>query len=154
MGQHAWKVSDGPERDEDGFESDIVLRHDQKGTYHIKVKHAEAGELYWSIGEVKKARKNPKRYWMVIIRPADGQTGYSSIIIEDPLETLKHNERSGIWIWQARSDNVPVNEGWDQPELRPMQEANNFSFQININDIILNWNKFPEAIEFLLLNLL
>jgi len=147
-----WKVSDGPERDEDGFESDIVLRHEQRGAFHIEVKHAEAGELFWSIGEVKKARKNPGCYWMVIIRPSDAQAGYRSIIVEDPLAILKDYDRSGVWLWQGRSDNVTVNEEWNQPEPKPMKEASNFSFQININK--LEWDKFPEAIDFLSIKLL
>lgn len=150
LGLHGWRISERPERDEDNLESDIVLTHDQKGTYHIEVKHAEADTLYWSIKEVEKARKNPKRYWMVIIRPTEeGQTGYRSILIEDPLETLKHNERSGTWLWQGRDDNVPVNEGGYLPEPKPIKEANNFSFRININDSCFNWNKFPNAFDFI-----
>ncbi len=140
---HGWKVSDTPERDEDNFESDIVLKHDQKGTYHIEVKHAEVGELYWSIGEVEKAHKNPNHYWMVIIRPTGGRTGYRSILIKDPLKTLKHNERSGTWLWQGRVDNVPVNEGWNLPEPKPTKEASNFSFRISIHDSCFDWNEFP-----------
>lgn len=147
---HGWHISERPERDEDNLESDIVLTHDQKGTYHIEVKHAEAGSLYWSIREVEKARKNPKRYWMVIIRPTEeDQTRYRSILIEDPLGTLKHNERSGIWLWQGRDDNVPINEGWEQPEPKPMKEANNFSFRISINDSCFNWNRFSDAFDFI-----
>lgn len=147
---HKWCISGRPERDEDNLESDIVLTHDQKETYHIEVKHAEAGSLYWSIKEVEKARKNPKLYWMVIIRPSvEDQTGYRSILIEDPLETLKHNERSGTWLWQGREDNVPINEGWVPPEPKPMKEANNFSFRISINDSYFNWSKFPDAFDFI-----
>jgi len=150
LGSHGWRISERPERDEDNLESDIVLTHDQKETYHIEVKHAEADTLYWSIKEVEKARKNPKRYWMVIIRPTEeGQTEYRSILIEDPLETLKHNERSGTWLWQGRDDNVPINEGWEPPEPKPMKEANNFSFRIKINDSCFNWNKFPDAFDFI-----
>ncbi len=149
LGSHGWHISEGPKR-EDNLESDIVLTHDQKGTYHIEVKLAEANALYWSIKEVEKARKNPKRYWMVIIRPTEeGQTGYRSILIEDPIETLKHIERSGTWLWQGRDDNVPVNEGWDPPEPKPMKEANNFSFRIIINDDCFNRNKFPDAFDFI-----
>ncbi|MBI2471746.1 MAG: DUF3883 domain-containing protein [Planctomycetes bacterium] len=93
---YEWRIGDRPERDEDNLESDIVLTNDQKGAYHIEVKHAKASAIYWSIREVEKARKNPKRYWMVIIRPTEkSQTGYRSILIEAPLETLKHYERSG-----------------------------------------------------------
>ena len=148
LGSHGWHISERPERDEDNLESDIVLTHDQKGTYHIEVKYAEADTLYWSIKEVEKARKNPKCYWMVIIRPTEeGQTGYRSILIEDPLETLEHNERSGIWLWQK--DSVPVNEGWDPPEPKPMKEANNFSFRININDSYFSGDKFQEALYFI-----
>ncbi|MCR4291252.1 MAG: DUF3883 domain-containing protein, partial [Candidatus Kuenenia sp.] len=147
---HGWNISERPERDEDNLESDIVLTHVQKGTYHIEVKHAEAGLLYWSIREVEKARRNPKRYWMVIIRPTEeAQTGYRSILIEDPLETLKHNERSGTWLWQGREDNVPVNDEWDPPQPKPVKEANNFSFRISINDSCFNWNEFPNAFDFI-----
>ena len=145
---HGWHISERPERDEDNLESDIVLKHDQKGIYHIEVKHAAANALYWSIKEVEKARKNPKRYWMVIIRPTEeGQTGYRSILIEDPLETLKHNERSGTWLWQR--EDVPVNEGWDQPVPKPTKEANNFSFQISITDDCFDKYKFPDAFDFI-----
>ncbi len=150
LGAHGWRISERPERDEDNLESDIVLTHDQKGTYHIEVKHAEADALYWSIKEVEKARKNSKRYWMVIIRPPEeSQTGYRCILIEDPLETLKHNERSGTWLWQGRDDNVPVNEGWYPPEPKPKKEANNFSFRISINDSCFNWNNFSDAFDFI-----
>jgi hypothetical protein len=149
LGLHDWCISERPERDEDNLESDIVLTHNQKGTYHIEVKHAEADALYWSIKEVEKARKNPERYWMVIIRPVEGQIEYRNILIEDPLETLKHNERSGTWLWQGRDDNVPVNDGWDPPQPKPMKEANNFSFRISINDSCFNWNKFPNAFAFI-----
>jgi hypothetical protein len=142
---HGWQVSNSPRRDEENLESDILLRHKQRGTFHIEVKHAEAGELYWSIGEVRKASKNIGCYWMVIMNPSDAQAEYRSIIIEDPLETLKNYERRGKWIWNEESGNV--NEGWNQPEPKPMKEANNFSFRININN--LDWNKFPEAIDFL-----
>lgn len=147
---YQWRISDRPERDKDNLESDIVLTHDQKGTYHIEVKHAEANTIYWSIKEVEKARKYPKRYWMVIIRPTgESQAGYRSILIEDPLETLKHNERSGTWLWQGREDNVPVNEEWDPPQPKPVKEANNFSFRISINNSCFNWNKFPDAFDFI-----
>ncbi len=148
---YGWHISYRPERDEDNSESDIVLTHDQKGTYHIEVKHAKADALYWSIKEVEKAHKNPKRYWMVIIRPTEeNQTGYRSILIEDPLETLKHNKRSGTWLWQQlRDDNVSVNEGWDPPQPKPVKEANNFSFRISIDNSCFNWNKFPDAFDFI-----
>lgn len=150
LGSHGWHISEGPKKDEDNLESDIVLTHDQKETYHIEVKHAEANALYWSIKEVEKARKNPKHYWMVIIRPTEeGQAEYRCILIEDPLETLEHNERSGTWLWQARDDKVPINEGWDTPEPKPKKEANNFSFQISINDSYFNGDKFPDAFDFI-----
>ena len=155
LGSYGWRISERPERDEDNLESDIVLTHDQKGTYHIEVKHAEADALYWSIKEVEKARKNPKRYWMVIIRPTvEGQIGYRSILIEDPLETLKHNERSGTWLWQGRDDNVPVNEEWYPPKPIPEKKANNFSFRISINDSCFNGDKFPDAFDFIKGNLI
>lgn len=86
--------------------------------------------------------------------PSPSQTGYRSTLIEDPLETLKHNERSGTWLWQGREDNVPVNDGWDPPQPKPLKEANNFSFRISINDSCFNWTKFPDAFDFIKDNIL
>ena len=138
-----WRITDKPERDNENRETDIVLRHTQFGEFHLEVKHMENEIVFWSQGEVKKAQdqEHPIRYLMVICcpnNPTDDHDNYEDYWIKDPLKDLLQFERSGVWDWQGstRSQQNSFNK-WEVPNVKPLKEANNFKFQINIEENML-----------------
>ena len=133
-----WDVSKTPERDEERRETDIKLKHDQHGTWHVEVKHCENNIVYWSEKEVEvaKAQKNLGRYLMAILI-RDGEDQYKEYWIDNPLDKLNTLPRTGVWVWRGREDNVGLPEqdaAWAVPSPRAQRPAAGFSFKIDITE--------------------
>lgn len=126
-----WRVSGKPERDNLNRESDIVLSHYTLGEYHIEVKHVETGEIFWSEGEVSKAKDHTDNYWMVLVRPGYDQSDENIIWLWNPLEDLQNLPRRGKWSWNIETDASKITiKGWDIPFDRKTHEATTFTFVI------------------------
>jgi hypothetical protein len=140
-----WKVSGQPKRDDLGHETDIVLFHPMFGEYHIEVKHVEVGKIFWSEGEVSKAKDHKMKYWMVLVRPGYAEHDQNIIWLWNPLEELKNLPRRGKWIWRTETDDKGVEiKDWDVPTPRNKMDATNFTFVITATDEFLN-NLQPET---------
>ena len=127
-----WEISDTPERDSEGRESDIVLRHEKFGEFHIESKHMEAGPVYWSEKQVDKARDLGDHYFIVILEPEGDD--YQEYWLDNPLRVLLDFNRDGTWVWhQHRKDKVPLTtSGWEVPEERPVLTENPPIFYFHI----------------------
>jgi len=140
-----WVVSGQPERDHLKRESDIVLSHPNLGKYHIEVKHVEAGEIFWSEGEVSKAKDHKIKYWMVLVRPGYAENDQNIIWLWDPLLDLQNLPRRGKWIWRTETDDSEIKiTGWDVPTPRKRDDATHFTFVINVSNEFLD-NFRPET---------
>jgi len=126
-------------------ESDIVLSHSKFGKYHIEVKHVQVGEIFWTEGEVSKAKDLKMKYWMVLVRPGYTENDQNIIWLWDPLEQLKNLSRRGKWIWRTETDDREMEiTGWDIPAPRRKADATHFTFVINVTNEFLN-NLQPET---------
>lgn len=138
-----WSVSSKPERDNLNRESDIVLSHPILGKYHIEVKHVETGEIFWSEGEVSKAKDHKGKYWMVLVRPGYAQKNQNIRWLWDPLEDLRNSQRRGKWLWRTETDDPNITiTGWDIPAPRQIKEASNFTFVIKVTNDFFDPGRF------------
>lgn len=128
-----WRISHAPTHDEELRETDIELHHDRFGSFHVEVKHSETDAIYWSENEVKKAKDNSSRYFMVILT-RNKKEHFEEYWISDPLNDLKDLPRTGVWEWRGRQDGVVLQGGsarWHIPAPKPARPAS-FSFKVEI----------------------
>jgi hypothetical protein len=129
-----WQVSERPERDEQGRESDIVIRRDGREA-HVEVKHVQAGYFYWSEREVSKAKDcaTQGNYWLALITGGGDQHAYDLQWLFSPLQELEpswHDGRIQVeYTWKATK---PVNreQPWDIGAVPLPSAPSNFSFKI------------------------
>ena len=134
LGSEGWRVSGSPTHDEEFRETDIELHHDQFGTFHLEVKHCESDRIYWSENEVEKAKRNPDRYFLVILT-RDRTKQFEEYWIDDPLKVMKYVPRTGVWEWRGRLDGVELSGAtatWSVPSPKPERPAAGFSFKLEI----------------------
>jgi Holliday junction resolvase-like predicted endonuclease len=127
-----WRISKKPERDKNGREVDIVISHKRNGTtFSIEVKSVDRDLVFWSIGEVERAKVEKDKYFLAIVMKKSSELR-EVFVVKNPLETLKHLKRTGTWLWNKdREDGVKLDsEDWKEPSDKPYKPPDNFSFKI------------------------
>jgi Holliday junction resolvase-like predicted endonuclease len=151
-----WRISEKPERDENGREVDIVISHKRSGTtFFMEVKSVDRNLIFWSIKEIERAKIEEDKYFMAIVMKKDGELR-EIFVVKNPLETLKHLKITGTWIWNIRKDGIELDSReWKKPSNEPCEKPTNFSFKIEgitrefleVNGNIFSLEEFVREVE-------
>jgi len=138
-------VSDGPVRDEQNRETDILVAFGDR-EFHIEVKHLEGRTVFWSDLEVSKAQDHPGNYYMALVSPEDSTEEYSVRWLWNPLSQLLAQARSGVWLWGvSRYPTSLDTQEWAIPGSTPTRPAERFSFRIDVTDQFIG--ALPRGLE-------
>ncbi len=144
-------VSDGPVRDDQNRETDILVTLGHR-EFHIEVKHLEGRTIYWSDLEVSKAQDHPGNYHMALVSPEASTEEYSVRWLWNPLSQLLAEKRSGVWLWnESRYPASLEIEEWSVPAQRPNRPAERFAFRIDVTEQFVE--ALPQGLEELKLKL-
>jgi hypothetical protein len=138
-------VSDGPVRDEQNRETDILVAFGDR-EFHIEVKLLEGRTVFWSDLEVSKAQDHPGNYYMALVSPEDSTEEYSVRWLWNPLSQLLAQARSGVWLWGvSRYPTSLDTQEWAIPGSTPTRPAERFSFRIDVTDQFIG--ALPRGLE-------
>ncbi len=100
----------------------------------IEAKRIDGSTIHWSRNQIEKAKTNPGRYVVALLRPTDGEEKYEVFWVREPLQDFLRLQRQVEWTWQVLKGEAFHATSWDEPEDKPTKPADSFSAEVTIAD--------------------
>lgn len=124
----------GPVEELDDVDITILL----SPPFLIESKRIDGSTIHWSRNQIEKAKANPGRYFVALLRPNEVADGYEVFWVTEPLNDFLALQRHVEWTWQVQKGaNFPDNS-WDEPGNKPSKPANSFNAEITVHDAWLD----------------
>ncbi|RLA53880.1 MAG: hypothetical protein DRR42_03435, partial [Gammaproteobacteria bacterium] len=150
LGEDGWSVSQGPVRDDNAAETDVLLQHADYGEYHIEVKHLSGSTIFWTELEFKKAQGLSGRYFMALLTTnVSDSSEFTVNWLFDPEQGLRDNRKVESWRWYSNKteDGVELDD-WEVRSDRPVRVADGYAFRIEVDSF--ESDDFTQGIEALI----
>ena len=111
----------------------------------IEVKRIDGSTIHWSRNQIEKAKQNPGRYVVALLRPKEGDEKYEVCWVHEPLEDFLSLRRQVEWTWQVQKKGAFSEKSWDEPEERPSKPADSFNAEVTIDEM---WRReLPKGLD-------
>jgi hypothetical protein len=103
----------------------------------IEAKRIDGSTIHWSRNQIEKAKANPGRYVVALLRPKEGDEKYEVFWAREPLQGFLRLQRQVEWTWQVQKKGGFSENSWDEPEEKPSKPADSFNAEVIIDEMWL-----------------